>query len=63
MGMSFFDEAWTSVDVIMPNKNAEVVELWLNSTRAIVDGQEIQLEQPPVLEQGTERTLLPVRFF
>lgn len=62
MGMSFFDEAWTSVDVIMPNKNAEVVELWLNSTRAIVDGQEIQLEQPPVLEPSTERTLLPVRF-
>jgi len=62
IGMGFFGEAWSSIDIIMPHKSVEVAELWLNSTRAIIDGEEIQLEQPPVLEQGTGRSLLPVRF-
>lgn len=62
IGMPYFQEAFVGLDILMPNTYAQKVELWLNSTRAVIDGEEIQLEQPPTLEPATERTLLPVRF-
>lgn len=62
IGMNFFDEAWTSVDVLMPNEKVGKIELWLGSKKAIVDGVEVELEQEPILDETTERTLLPVRF-
>ena len=62
MGMSFFDEAWTSVGTMMPNPSVEKLELWLGRKIAIADGFLIELDQAPVLEESTSRTLLPVRF-
>lgn len=59
-GMPFFQEAWSSLDVIMPNPEAKEVILWLNRNRALVNGQEIILEQEPIAPIG--RTLVPLRF-
>lgn len=60
--IKFFMEAWTSTDVIMPNPAAKKMSLWIDKTRAVVDGVEIQLEQPASISAGTGRTLVPVRF-
>jgi hypothetical protein len=60
--MPFFMEAWSSVDVILPPKPASEVVLWIGSTRALVDGEEVQLDQPPEIDPRSNRTLVPLRF-
>ncbi|MEW8957857.1 MAG: stalk domain-containing protein [Moorella sp. (in: firmicutes)] len=62
IGMPFFMEAWSSVDVILPPKPASEVVLWIGSTRALVDGEEVQLDQPPEIDPRSNRTLVPLRF-
>lgn len=61
LGMSFFDEAWTSVDVIMPNPAVNKLELQVGSRKAKVDGVEITLDQAPIVDKESWRTLLPLR--
>lgn len=61
-GMPFFMEAWTSMDVIMPDPKAKKMSLWIDRNKAVVDGEEVFLEQPPTINPGTGRTLVPVRF-
>jgi C1A family cysteine protease len=62
LGMPYFMEAWSSVDVILPPKPASEVVLWIGSTRALVDGEEVQLDQAPVIDPRSNRTLVPLRF-
>lgn len=59
-GMPFFQEAWSSLDTIMPNPAAKEVVMWLNRDTAIVDGMTIELDQSPIAPDG--RTLVPLRF-
>ncbi|MEC1744096.1 stalk domain-containing protein [Schinkia azotoformans] len=67
LGMKFFMEAWTSVDVIMPDKDYEPIKpmeekitLWVNKKQVIVNGIEVTLDAAPQIVNG--RTLVPVRF-
>jgi len=62
LGMPYFREAWSSIDVILPPKEANEVVLWLDKTLAIIDGNEVTLDQPPTLMQNTGRTMVPLRF-
>lgn len=62
LGMSFFQEAWSSIDVIMPHQSAKEVIMWIGSSKALVDGQEVILDQEAVVDPRSERTLVPVRF-
>ena len=62
IGMAFFSEAWTSIDVIMPNPAAQKITLWVDKTIAMVDGEKVVLEQAPSISPQSGRTLIPVRF-
>lgn len=55
-------ESWSSVDIILPPKNADLIEMWIGKKRARIDGVEVKLEQAPVLKRITGRTLVPLRF-
>lgn len=58
-GMSFFDEAWTSVDMIMPNEETEFMKLWVGKKKFIVNGIEYEMDVPPVNIDG--RIMVPIR--
>lgn len=60
-GMPYFFEAWSSVDLVIPVRVEEIV-LWLNEKRALINGKETTLDQAPVLDKTTNRTLVPLRF-
>lgn len=62
IGMAFWQESWSSVDVIVPPKQAKKITLWVDKTRAVVDGEEMVLDQAPTVNPQTQRTLVPVRF-
>ncbi len=61
-GMPFFWEAWTSIDLPSPPTPAKKIELWAGSRRAVVDGVEMELDQPAVIDPKSGRLLVPVRF-
>jgi hypothetical protein len=56
-----FMEAWTTVDMVVPKPASKIV-LRPNSTTAWVDGVEMWLDQPAVVDNATWRMLVPVRF-
>lgn len=60
LGWSFF-EAWTTTD-IQVIKPAKRIELQIGKHTAVVDGQEIVLDQAPTIDRATGRTLVPIRF-
>lgn len=62
LGMKFFSEAWSSVDVILPTEDTDEMVLWIGKEKAIVNGKEVILDQPPVINPKTNRTLIPLRF-
>ena len=62
MGMPLWMESWSSVDVILPTKETQKMELWIGKDYAIVDGVIVHLDQVPVIDRATNRTLVPVRF-
>lgn len=62
MGFSYFMEAWTSVDIINPSQSVKELTLWLNSTKAIADGKEFTLDQAPISDPKTNRSLIPLKF-
>ncbi len=62
IGVPFFMEGWSSVDVILPPPKATKVELWIGRNTALVDGEEVFLDQPPIINPQAGRTLVPVRF-
>lgn len=61
-GRHWFMEAWSSVDVILPPPQAQVITLWVGRNTAIVDGATVGLDQPATLNVKTGRTLVPLRF-
>jgi len=61
-GMSYWFESWSSVDIILPPPTAKEVILWIDKEIALVDGKEVYLDQPPVIDRKTDRTLIPLRF-
>lgn len=63
IGIRFFTEAWSSVDLQGPAPKPEAkteIKLSLDSNQAIVNGNTVQLEQPPVIVN--DRALVPIRF-
>lgn len=62
VGMRYWMESWTSVDVLMPQPSAKEIILWINKTTAIVDGAEVQLDQPAEIDPASDRTVVPIRF-
>lgn len=61
-GMPWFMEAWTSVDIIMPNEPVRELTLWIDNTKAIADGRELTLDQAPIVDSITNRSLVPLKF-
>lgn len=60
--MPFFQEAWTSVDIVVP-KRAKSIKFKPGRKTALVDGVEILLDQEPVIIPETGRMMVPVRAF
>lgn len=60
IGVPFLLEAWSSVDVLLPPPEVKKIEMWLDNPVVLVDGEEVILDQPPIVKSG--RTLVPVRF-
>lgn len=55
-----FFEAWTSLDLPYQVKRARHVVMRVGSNNAYVDGEVVQLDQPPTIVKG--RALVPFRF-
>lgn len=53
-------EAWTAVSLFVP-KQANKIEITPGSEYMTVDGQNIYLDQPAIIDPKTNRTVLPVR--
>jgi len=62
IGMPYWVESWSSVDVILPPKKAKKIVLWVDKNEALVDGQKVILDAPPVVDPKLSRTLVPLRF-
>jgi hypothetical protein len=62
LGVPYFFEAWTSIDLASPPTPVNTIELWIGKTEAKVDGMVVALDQPPVVDSKTNRTLVPLRF-
>ena len=60
-GMPWFVEAWTSIDVIQPNSPAKELILWVDNKKAVVDGNEVILDQAPIVDSKSYRTLVPIK--
>lgn len=60
IGWKFIAEMWACVDVPWTPKMAKWIVLKINNPTAFVDGEYIQLDVPPKLENG--RTIIPIRF-
>lgn len=61
-GMSFLLDMYTTVDLKNDNLKGTAVELYLDKQEAYDDGRRILLEQPPIADTKTGRTLIPLRF-
>ncbi len=61
-GMPYWFESWSSVDIILPPKAAKEIIMWIDKENILVDGKEINLDQPPVIDRKTNRPLVPLRF-
>ncbi len=54
-------ETWTVLDQIVID-DAKEIKLIPYNTRAVVDGIEYYVDQPPIIDPTTNRTLVPIRF-
>jgi C1A family cysteine protease len=59
--MWYLLEAWTALDEIVID-DAKEIKLIPYNTRAVVDGVEYYVDQPPIIDPTTNRTLVPIRF-
>ncbi|MMZ42271.1 hypothetical protein D1872_37910 [compost metagenome] len=70
IGIPFFDEMWASVDLtlggadippdVVEDDNTETITMWVGKSVAFVNGKQVTLTQPPIINNGS--TLAPVRF-
>ncbi len=61
-GMGFVMDMYTAVDLEKEDLNGTALELFLDDETAYDDGREVTLEQKPVADERTGRTLVPLRF-
>lgn len=61
-GMGFIMDMYAAVDLKGEDLNGTALELFLDFKTAWDDGKEIILDQPPVADEKTGRTLVPLRF-
>ncbi len=61
-GISFIMDMYAAIDLKQENLSGTAVELSLGSPLAYDDGKKVRLEQPPVSDEKTGRTLVPLRF-
>mgnify|MGYP000870397804 FL=1 len=62
IGMTYWWESWTSIDIITPPVACTEGYLWIGSKTAVLDGREVELDQPPTINPSTGRTRVPLRF-
>ena len=60
-GTKLFMEAWAWQDEITPNPAASEIVMWIGRADALVDGKNVQLQQPPKVDPDSWRTLTPLR--
>lgn len=61
-GMGFVMDMYTAIDLARENLQGTAVELFIGKDKAFDDGKEITLDQPPIVDEKTGRTLVPLRF-
>ena len=61
-GMGFVMDMYTAIDLARENLQGTAVELFIGKDKAFDDGKEIALDQPPIVDEKTGRTLVPLRF-
>jgi C1A family cysteine protease len=62
IGMPFWQESWSSIDIVLPPVACKEGWLYIGKTDAIIDGFLTQLDQAPTVNPVTCRTLVPMRF-
>ena len=62
VGMPYWMESWSSVDIVLPPKDARVIVITPGQITANVDGVEVPLDQPAEISPRTNRTMMPLRF-
>ena len=62
LGMPYWTESWSSIDIILPKQAAKEGYLWIGEDVAIVDGKEVNLDYPPFIVPEAGRTVVPLRF-
>lgn len=61
-GMGFVMDMYTAVDLKKEELSGTALELFLDDETAYDDGREVTLEQKPIADERTGRTLVPLRF-
>lgn len=61
-GISFVVDMFTTIDLENEDLQGTTVELFINSTTAYDDGKEVTIDQAPIIDSKTGRTLVPLRF-
>ena len=61
-GIGFVVDIFTTIDLENEDLQGTAVELFINSTTAYDDGEEITIDQTPIIDSKTGRTLVPLRF-
>lgn len=62
IGMTYWFESWTSVDIITPPVACKEGYLWIDKNVALLDGVEVMLDVAPTIDRASDRTLVPLRF-
>lgn len=62
LGMRYWMESWSSVDIILPKPAAKEGYLWIGKDYALIDGKEVRLDAAPYIVPEAGRTMVPLRF-
>lgn len=57
--MGFVMDMYTAIDLAREDLQGTAVELFIGKDKAFDDGKEITLDQPPIVDEKTGRTLVP----
>lgn len=60
--ISFLMDMYAMVDLKKEDLNGTAIELFIGFNTAWDDGREVSLDQPPIVDEETGRTLVPLRF-
>jgi len=61
-GIPYLMEAWGSTAKVLLPQGANHLIVWIGKKTAIVDGQEVQLDEAAEIDPEVGRTLVPIRF-